>query len=414
MSLRIRRGLESQRATRTFDLGELIYTTDTRKLYIGDGATTGGIDLLANMTGTVTSVNTKTGIVSLTTADISEGQSGPEYYTSTKALSAVGINLENAQHSALQFDWNSSAIIGTVLVDDVTIGIGEDNKLTVLGGGGGGTSLPADASGFLANDGEGNLSWESIDISGFITQLSEDTLPTLGGNLDLNEHEINGLGNININGTISNGSITLDGHALVGSIIVDPENADSKTLQIRPNAYGLASIDVLGISSGPNTSMHIDFSAQRGTVQSPAINNDGDSVGGFLFRARNILNPTPPFDGWSPVAAIGAVVTEVGDGITTPRGKLQFAVSLTPDPSDPALILAELRQDGSFTAPSILPGVYANGAARDTKITEPAAGMLVFLTDSQRFCGYFADTGLAQGLASNSTAGWVNLAPAVP
>lgn len=43
MALQLRRGTDAQRATTIFDQGELVYTTDTKKVYVGDGSTTGGI-----------------------------------------------------------------------------------------------------------------------------------------------------------------------------------------------------------------------------------------------------------------------------------------------------------------------------------------------------------------------------------
>jgi hypothetical protein len=52
MSLRIRRGTNAQRTGITFDLGEIVYTTDTQKLYVGDGATAGGLNVLASAAGT--------------------------------------------------------------------------------------------------------------------------------------------------------------------------------------------------------------------------------------------------------------------------------------------------------------------------------------------------------------------------
>jgi hypothetical protein len=42
MSLKLRRGTNSQRLTITPELGELLYTTDTKQLYAGDGTTPGG------------------------------------------------------------------------------------------------------------------------------------------------------------------------------------------------------------------------------------------------------------------------------------------------------------------------------------------------------------------------------------
>ena len=45
MALQIRRGTEAQRATLTGVAGELLYTTDTKKLYVGDGVTAGGTEV---------------------------------------------------------------------------------------------------------------------------------------------------------------------------------------------------------------------------------------------------------------------------------------------------------------------------------------------------------------------------------
>lgn len=43
MSLKLRRGTDAQRVVITPAEGELIYTTDTKKLYVGDGSTSGGV-----------------------------------------------------------------------------------------------------------------------------------------------------------------------------------------------------------------------------------------------------------------------------------------------------------------------------------------------------------------------------------
>ncbi len=41
--IQIRRGVEAQRALVTPDAGELLFTTDNKQLFVGDGATTGGL-----------------------------------------------------------------------------------------------------------------------------------------------------------------------------------------------------------------------------------------------------------------------------------------------------------------------------------------------------------------------------------
>jgi hypothetical protein len=59
----------------------------------------------------------------------------------------------------------------------------------------------------IAN-GSGGWSWGTVASSGALTDIVNDTTPQLGGNLDLNSKNINGTGNININGNITAGIIT--------------------------------------------------------------------------------------------------------------------------------------------------------------------------------------------------------------
>lgn len=51
MSLRIRRGTDAQRALTPLDMGELVYTTDTRQLYVGNGIDAGGSPIIRLGTG---------------------------------------------------------------------------------------------------------------------------------------------------------------------------------------------------------------------------------------------------------------------------------------------------------------------------------------------------------------------------
>ena len=63
MALQIRRGTEAQRAVLTGVAGELLYTTDTKKLYVGDGVTAGGTEVAIDLTapGAIGSVTPSTG-----------------------------------------------------------------------------------------------------------------------------------------------------------------------------------------------------------------------------------------------------------------------------------------------------------------------------------------------------------------
>lgn len=48
MTLRLKRGTDAQRLAITFEEGELVYTTDTKKLFVGDGTTVGGVPILSS------------------------------------------------------------------------------------------------------------------------------------------------------------------------------------------------------------------------------------------------------------------------------------------------------------------------------------------------------------------------------
>ena len=49
MALQIRRGTDNERRTLVASIGELIYTTDTKKVYIGDGTTLGGVPISGDL-----------------------------------------------------------------------------------------------------------------------------------------------------------------------------------------------------------------------------------------------------------------------------------------------------------------------------------------------------------------------------
>lgn len=55
IKLLFRRGTNSERATVTFNLGEPAWTTDSKRLFIGDGITVGGVVVGNKFLGTYTS-----------------------------------------------------------------------------------------------------------------------------------------------------------------------------------------------------------------------------------------------------------------------------------------------------------------------------------------------------------------------
>lgn len=118
MSLKLRRGLESQRTTITPEQGEIIYTTDTKILYVGDGTTPGGTSVSAP----VTSVNNFVGSVQLNADNIPEsGSPTNKYFTSERAQDAIWDALNHANHINVSFtydDVNNRIVASTPLYND--------------------------------------------------------------------------------------------------------------------------------------------------------------------------------------------------------------------------------------------------------------------------------------------------------
>jgi hypothetical protein len=171
MSLRIRRGSDAERLAVRFDQGEIVWvnsTTTSRpayKLYVGDGVTYGGRDIVETSAGNKLTYNTNTGrldVTGLTTDDIAPGTNN-KFFTPELAQDAVGAMFAAGTMSGITF-----------VYDDV--GNRMNVTVTAQGGGGGGSG---------------------------ITSLLQDPTPTLGGTFQLNSHNITGTGNIDITGNIT-------------------------------------------------------------------------------------------------------------------------------------------------------------------------------------------------------------------
>jgi hypothetical protein len=89
-SLQLRRGLSTNRTNITPATGELIFTTDTQRLYVGDGTTAGGIVVGGQTSGTVTSVEVSGGTTGLTTSGGPVTASGTITLAGTLAIANGG------------------------------------------------------------------------------------------------------------------------------------------------------------------------------------------------------------------------------------------------------------------------------------------------------------------------------------
>jgi len=112
MALQIRRGLNGDRASSTIAVGEIVWTTDRKQLYVGDG-TPGGVNILESYVGPGTglSYSSTTGKFSvdagnfdLTTDDAAEGSN--KYYVANTAKDDIGAMLQNGTNTGITITYN--------------------------------------------------------------------------------------------------------------------------------------------------------------------------------------------------------------------------------------------------------------------------------------------------------------------
>lgn len=131
MALKLRRGTDLERQSVIFEEGELVYTTDTKELWIGDGQTLGGIKVIGQVTE---SPITLTRNLDLNGFDI-VGAGDVDIIGSISASSFIGdgsglanlslfdantqykIDILSSDQSSLLLDSNTNTLVGTVIGD---------------------------------------------------------------------------------------------------------------------------------------------------------------------------------------------------------------------------------------------------------------------------------------------------------
>lgn len=361
MSLRIRRGTESQRTGVTFDTGEILWTTDGQQLWVGDGVTQGGKPAVGlNVAGYGLTFNTsskKLEVSGLTADDIAGGVNN-KFFSTELAQDAVAPMFTSGTHTNISFQYDDE--------------LGRMNATVVL-------------------DGVG------------ISDISADTSPTLGGNLDLDGRSIGNIGVGNDEPTI--GSINLDGGITatnilsntatintinMGTTVLDQANSlrvsgvsnlftvERTGLKITANTTDTSSgLYIYGATSGGTlTSSSINVFTSQGTIASPTIVADGDVLGVYSASAYN---------GFDYVESAG--IAFFVDGTPTPgavSAPSKFLVVVS-DGSGPATSAMVLNSKGVLSAPVIQPGSYTS-TERDA--LTPAVGMMIYNTTDNKFQGY--------------------------
>jgi hypothetical protein len=138
MALQIRRGLNGDRASSTIAVGEIVWTTDRKQLYVGDG-TPGGVNILESYVGPGTGLSydgttgkfsVDAGNFDLTTDDVAEGAN--KYYVANTAKDDIGAMLQNGTNTGITITYNDVSHTITCTVSSEAV---EDGIATMFTGG---------------------------------------------------------------------------------------------------------------------------------------------------------------------------------------------------------------------------------------------------------------------------------------
>jgi hypothetical protein len=327
MALLLRRGTQAERNAITPVEGELIYTTDTKRLYAGDGATLGGVLVSAEAATTLNSL-TDTDLTGATNGDHLAYNSGTSKWEPTN--DAVGsiqtlsdVNGGYVNGDLLQFDGLNFV---PKTIDELLIW---DNSLTA--------NLTGNVTGNTTGLHTGPVDG---DVTGSV--FGDDSTIIIDG--------------------ISNTIYANDVVAVTNEVdITNQDNTSNTQVNVKTSGsysslLNFSRVSTSDLSSDNIAHGRITFSRNdsNGLVTTGFINATNNGLFIFQDSAANTADATR-----YSVFKDGAL----GIGTTTPA--------------------ATLDVQGA-----IKPGVYADDAARDAAITTPTAGMMVFNTTGAKFQGY--------------------------
>jgi len=361
MGLRIRRGSDEARASTSLEQGEIVWTSSQgttganyHQLWVGTGIGTGGVNILETSAGfglTWDAETQRLEVSGLTADDVANGVNN-KYFTSELAVDAVAAALVagNATNVGITFTYSNTQ-------DDA-------NRINAT----------------VALDGIG------------ITNVVEDTTPQLGGDLDLNTHDITGTGNIDITGTItvtgdivSADNITFTGEVSNGNLVIFNDTIYSSTFATNPKIRLDTQFNLIGrsVNTGDGNETTAGFNIFVSSATDSKVLEDGPLYS-ELVKAHN---------GTGFVDSAGFAFVTSGT-ITTgassvPSSLLVFLGNGTDDlASGPGQF--SFNNTGSFVAPVLQTGVYTT-TPTDGRPTG-VKGMIIFNDTSGKFQGYNGTT----------------------
>jgi hypothetical protein len=437
MALQVRRGTNAERLGITPLVGELIYVTDTKQLYVGDGTTAGGTTTIANtidsllsdtspqlggeldlngnnitgtgninITGTITAsgtVNLGDGVGSdilviggaiqghlVPDADSAHNLGSPTKFWNAAWIDQLTVDSQItaervqadiiADDSTVVFD-SSTGLIPAAQVSGTFTGSVTGNVVGNVTG-----TLDGDVTGSVFGD-DSTLLVDGINNTVSFNGKDTDDLTEGDTNLFYTNARTQAfvtqsyVNNLNITASALDGDMT-------GSVFSDNSTLMLDGINLKLN---VEDISVQNISA-PDNDISIQGSAARSRVS--LQRNDTTDVASntalaeFVVTRKNTTTNTVTGvgtlgfteDRMVYVGAPGGTYDFNNYMTVHSTGKVAISMGSGNINAEPA---AHLEVGGA-----IKPGVYADDAARDAAITSPVAGMMVFNTTGTKFQGY--------------------------
>ena len=374
MALQVRRGTNAERLGITPAEGELIYTVDTKQLYVGDGTTAGGN---ASIAGTIDSL----------LADSSPQLGGTLDLNNNDITGTGNIN-----------------ITGTInATGNINLGDGAGGDIITLGGDIAGDLVPdvSDTRNIGSQTRQWNEAWiGQLNVNSQVSaERFEGDLIARDSTLVFNSQtgalaaeQLTGTftGNVvgNVTGNVVGNTTGYHTGDVSGSLFADDSTIIVDGILNKVSTNDLTTTNLIATSAGAGITFNTPGDASRllFSRSSATALATNEPVGRLLFQqvennVASVINtisvtedqlaiiPAPAgtvdFNNYFKVYNNGSVAISMG------AGEIGNAPGAT------------LEVGGA-----IKPGVYADDAARDAAITSPIAGMMVFNTTGTKFQGY--------------------------
>ena len=346
MSLQIRRGTQAQLSNITPVVGEMIYTTDSKQVFVGDGSTAGGIAIAVGSGGTVTAnlIGNVTGSLSGVLVSVSGNVLSGNILASGFASVAGNVTASYLIGNGSQLTGITSA--GSRISNgntEINIGASAGNANISVNG----TSNVAvfANTGVLVNgtvSASGNITGGNISVTGIngtLLTASQPNITTLANLTSLGTANVttNALGNIAVAGIISStgniissaniigGNLSTAGQVSASANVTGGNLITNGLISATANIYSNATVHATNdIYAGGN----ITATAYTGTLISVVGNvtgnyffGNGACLTGIITSVSNINNGTSnvniPSSGGNILISVGgnynvATVTNTG------------------------------------------------------------------------------------------------------